>query len=115
MKRNLTCIVCPRGCSLTAERCGNHLHVTGHSCPRGERYAIDECTHPMRTVTTIVRVANRNNTMLSVKTTSPIPKENIDDALAVIHKVTANAPVQIGDVIVRDLYGSDIVATKQLD
>ena len=45
MTRNLTCIVCPRGCQLTVElgADGAVLSVTGNTCPRGKQYAIDEC------------------------------------------------------------------------
>ena len=50
----LTCIVCPMGCRMTVELSdgGEILSVTGNTCPRGKQYAIDECTHPVRTVTT---------------------------------------------------------------
>ena len=67
MNRNLTCIICPRGCALTVEGEKDNLVVTGNACPKGKQYAIDECTHPVRTVTSIVRVANRVDTMVSVR------------------------------------------------
>ena len=73
MKRNLTCIICPRGCSLTVEIDGNDIKVSGNSCPKGQQYAIDEITHPTRTVTSTVRISNRENSMVSVKTAKPIP------------------------------------------
>ena len=114
MKRNLICIICPRGCALTAEGEGENLKVTGHSCPKGERYAIDECTHPMRTVTSIVSVSNRPDTMVSVKTAAPIPKENIFDAMEVIRGLKVEAPVAIGDVICRDVFGTEVIATKSI-
>ncbi|MCQ2386018.1 MAG: hypothetical protein MJ078_05035 [Clostridia bacterium] len=52
MKRVLTCIVCPRGCSLSAEldESGKLLDVKGYSCPRGLAYAQSECTAPVRTL-----------------------------------------------------------------
>ena len=114
MKRNLNCIICPRGCSLTVEGEGDNLKVTGHSCPKGERYAIDECTHPMRTVTSIVSVSNRPDTMVSVKTSVPVPKENIFDVMEVIRNLTVQAPVQIGDILCKDVFGADVIATKQI-
>ena len=73
MTRNLTCIICPRGCNLTAKIGNDCVKVTGHTCPKGEEYAINECTNPVRTVTATVRVANRENTMVSVKTENPVP------------------------------------------
>ncbi len=36
--KKLTCVVCPRGCSLTAElEDGKLVRVTGNTCPRGEK------------------------------------------------------------------------------
>ena len=42
-KRELTCIVCPMGCSLevTLED-GKVLSVKGNGCPRGEAYGKNE-------------------------------------------------------------------------
>ena len=53
MKKNLTCIVCPIGCSLEVEIENNNVvSVKGNTCPRGEKYAISECSNPERMVTT---------------------------------------------------------------
>ena len=114
MKRNLICIICPRGCSLTVDQSDDLITVTGHSCPRGEEYAVKECLHPMRTVTATVRVANRENTMVSVKTAIPVPKENMMDVMTLLRKTEVSAPVQIGDTLLRDVFGSDIVITKNI-
>ena len=75
MKRELTCIVCPIGCSLVAEiEDGKVVSVTGNTCPRGKVYAETECISPMRTITTTVRCAD--GTIVPVKTSVPIPKES---------------------------------------
>lgn len=114
MNRNLTCIICPRGCPLTVSGEPGNLHVTGNSCPKGEKYAINECTHPQRTVTSVVHVSNRPDTMVSVKTAAPVPKEHIFDVMTTVRQLSVNAPVHIGDVLCRDIYGTDIVATKNI-
>ena len=114
MERNITCIICPRGCSLTVNVDGDKTTVSGHSCPKGEQYGIDECLNPVRTVTSIVRVSNREDTMVSVKTSCPIPKDKIFDVMAEIRKAGVKAPVKIGDVILTNLYGADIIATKEI-
>ena len=72
MKRNLTCIICPRGCTLTVETEGDKVSVSGNSCPKGAVYGIEETTRPTRTVTSVVRVSNREDTMVSVKTAEPV-------------------------------------------
>ena len=114
MKRDLTCIICPRGCALTAEISENSVTVTGHTCPKGEEYAINECLHPMRTVTATVRVSNRHNTMVSVKTEQPVPKERMMDVMALLRQTQIQAPVAIGDVIISDIFGTKIVITKDI-
>lgn len=114
MKRNLTCIICPRGCSLEVDIDGDNVMVEGNFCPKGEKYGVDECTHPTRTVTSVVRVSNRRDTMVSVKTEKPIPKENIFDLMDIIRKKEVEAPVEIGDVICDNIFGTKIIATKQI-
>lgn len=114
MTRDMTCIVCPRGCVLKVEIDGGNITVTGNSCFRGKQYAIDECINPTRTVTSSVRVENREDTMVSVKTTNPVPKEKIFDVMEIIRKTTVRAPVKIGDFILKNVYGTDIVATKNI-
>lgn len=115
MTRDLICIICPRGCSLHAEMKDGEMTVTGNACPKGKQYAIDECTNPVRTITSIVRVTNREDCMVSVKTAAPIPKGKIFDAMEQIRSATVEAPVKIGDVILSDVFGTQIIATKDVD
>lgn len=113
--RNITCIICPRGCGLVVEETTDGLKVLGNVCPRGEKYAIEECTHPTRTVTSFIRVDNREDTMVSVKTSAPIPKESMFEAMKMIREAKAKAPIAIGDVLLADVFGVDIIATKNID
>ena len=114
MKRNMICIICPRGCAMTAKLENGAVTVTGHTCPKGEEYAINECTNPVRTVTACVRIANRENTMVSVKTERPVPKERMADVIQALRDVRLNAPVAIGTVVLEDLFGSPVVVTKNI-
>ena len=114
MKKELTCIICPRGCTLTVNIENSNVSVSGNSCPKGEQYGSNECTNPTRTVTSIVRVTNREDTMVSVKTSIPIPKDKIFEVMGEIRKVSVEAPVKIGDVIISDLFGADIISTKEI-
>lgn len=113
MEKQLICIICPRGCSLTADM-GDEIKVSGNACPKGEKYAIDELTNPLRTVTSTVRVKNLPFTMVSVKTREPIPKEKMTGAMKIIRAAEVAAPVKIGDVIIKDVFGTDIIATKEI-
>ena len=35
MKRTLTCIICPRGCTLNTDIVDGKVSVSGHTCPKG--------------------------------------------------------------------------------
>lgn len=115
MKRDLTCIICPRGCALTAELTGDRVTVTGNACPKGEEYAINECTNPVRTVTATVRVANRTDTMVSVKTETPVAKGRMMEVMALLRGISVNAPIAIGDVVIENACGSRILVTKNIE
>lgn len=115
MEKQITCIICPRGCTVNVRRENDKYTVSGNACPRGETYAINECTNPVRTVTSIVRISNREDTMVSVKTEAPIPKDNIFHVMELIHNKKVSAPVKIGDVIISDCFGTNIIATKNID
>ncbi len=115
-KKEMICINCPIGCQLTAEKTAEGFCVTGNNCPRGEKYAIAELTHPTRTLTTTVRVANRQGVYLPVKTSAPISKEKLFDAMKMLSGVSVNAPVQQGEVVFAGICGeSDIIATGSVE
>ena len=114
MERNLTCIICPRGCTLTVSIDGENVKVSGQGCPKGEKYGIDECVNPVRTVTSIIRVDNREDTMVSVKTADSIPKGKIFELMEIIRAVKVSAPVHIGDVLIENVFGTNVIATKDI-
>lgn len=111
MKRELTCIVCPVGCQLLAEiQDGKVINVSGNTCPRGKKYAEDECTNPMRTVTSTVKC--EDGSVVSVKTDRTIPKDKIFECMNVINNAIIPLPVSVGDVIIENVFGSNVVATE---
>ena len=115
MERKLTCIICPKGCGLTAQIRGAEIHVSGNACSRGRDYAVTECTDPRRSVTTTVRVVNRCDTMVSVKTVDPVPKDRMFEVVAQLRRMAVRAPIAVGDAIASDVCGSRIVATKTVE
>lgn len=114
MERILTCIVCPRGCTLKVELSdeGKVLSVTGNACKRGVIYAEAECTHPMRTVTSTVRC--EDGVVVACKTSGTVPKERVFDVMKAINGVSANNDLQIWDVIIENVLGLgvDVIATS---
>lgn len=115
--RELICIGCPMGCSLTVEmNNGEAIKVIGNTCKRGDVYARKEVTNPTRIVTSSVIVEGGNLAAVSVKTKEDIPKEKIFECMKALKGVKVQAPVHIGDVIIKDVAetGVDIVATKNI-
>ena len=110
--RQITCIRCPLGCLLTVEITdGAVTKVEGNLCKRGLEYAQSECIHPVRTLTTTVKVVNGDP--LSVRSAEPLPKSLIFDCMAVLRTVSVTAPVSAGTVIVKNICntGIDMIAT----
>jgi CxxC motif-containing protein len=112
--KEFTCIICPRGCHLTVD---DNMNVTGNTCPRGKEYAISELTNPVRTITSSVRVNNRDDLLVSVKTSGPIPKGKIFEVMDEINKLSVSAPTRIGEVVASNILGLgvDILITKNID
>lgn len=111
--KELICIVCPKGCHLKIDQ---KLNVSGNSCPRGVKYAIDELTNPTRMVTTTILIRNGVISRLPVMTSKPIPKNKIMDVMKVLNEVKVTAPIYVGDVVLNDILGLgvDILATREV-
>ena len=110
----ITCINCPMGCQMEVEREGETvLSVTGNTCKRGEAYARQECVRPLRMVTAVAPVEGRDMPV-SVKTRTPIPKQEIDDCMRAILAAPFRPPIAAGDVLIENVCGTgvDVIATK---
>lgn len=111
MKSDLTCILCPRGCTLEVQRdAAGDVSVSGNQCHKGRQYGIDEMTAPMRIVTTTVPVCGADQIRLPVRTVQPVPKSQIFAVLGEIRRYSGghiiNAPVQMGDIIIPNVCGT---------
>ncbi|MGL5207123.1 MAG: DUF1667 domain-containing protein [Acidaminococcaceae bacterium] len=117
-KRVMTCIVCPRGCEMTASITdGVVTEVVGNSCPRGKKYAEEEILAPKRMLTSTVRVKNGTLALLPVVSKASLPKEKILACAEVLRRVTVEAPVAEGQVICSNILGLgvDIVASRSME
>ncbi len=117
MIRELTCVACPLGCPLTVTIENNEVtDVKGNTCKRGAEYAVTECTNPVRSLTTTVRVNGSDTYVVPVKSSVAIPKGLLFDAMQEINNTSINAPVHIGDVVIKNILdtGADIVATNEV-
>ena len=116
MIKNITCVTCPMGCAIKVEisESGEILSVSGNTCKRCETYAANECTHPVRSLTSTVRVEGGAENVVPCKSAAPIPKEKIFDCMKEINSARASAPVTLGDVLIENICGTgvNIVATN---
>ncbi len=116
-KRELTCIGCPMGCSITVEMEGKDiLSVAGNSCRIGDRYARTEVINPVRTLTTTAVVEGGDLPRVSVRTAANVPKGKLAECMKAINALRLKAPVAIGDIVLHDIAGTgvDVVATKNI-
>jgi len=117
--KDMVCIVCPLGCKLKVtknEESQNGYAVEGNKCFRGMNYGITEMTNPTRVLTTTVVISGSLIRRLPVKTSGPIPKHLINEAMKVINKVEVKTPIKVGQVIVKNILGTgiDIIASRSM-
>lgn len=115
-EREMICIVCPIGCHLKIDIMGDSIKVHGNKCPKGDKYAHDEMTNPIRSLSTTVKIENAKLRRLPVKSEKEIPKSLIFTAMDEINKVSVKAPIEIGAVVLENVAGSgvDIVASRSM-
>lgn len=116
------CTTCPSECLLTVEverDAGGHVaavrSVTGNSCPRGDKFAHQELTCPMRVLTTTVAITGGNEALLPVRTAEAIPLELHAQAMDLIRGLTVEAPIHMGDVVLANLLNTNIDLIASMD
>ena len=117
MEKNIICTVCPRGCHVKVTLNGTEVtDVADYGCKRGKEYATAEATHPVRILTTTVKIAGNRYNLLPVRSNAPVPKELQMECMKAIKAVAVTAPVNAGDVVLANICntGVDIVATKAI-
>ena len=102
----MVCIVCPNGCHLKVSRDGDTIDVQGAKCKRGIAFGTTELT---------VDTAFPDMPRLPVKTNGEIPKERLLDAMKIIRAFKLDKRANTGDVIIKDVFGADIVATSDMN
>lgn len=117
MKKEITCIVCPKGCQMTVNNIDGQYIVEGNGCIRGSKYGVDEVTSPKRMITSTVRLEGSYLNMLPVKTSASVPKDLVFEVMKILSEIKMTAPVKVGDIIVKNILntGVDIVSTKTIN
>lgn len=116
--RSFTCIVCPNGCEIKAEYEENKIiHIQGNKCKKGKQYVEQELIDPRRTIATSVPIEHSIIPMCSVRLTKAISKKHIFSVMEEINKITLEAPVCIGEIVIAHVCGldSDVIVTKNME
>jgi len=104
--KQYTCIGCPIGCPLQLEHEGGMIkEVSGYECDRGAKYARQEFTDPRRSLSTTVAISGAMWPRLPVRVSGPMHKNQVRDAVCQIHALKVQAPVQMGQVLIKDFLG----------
>lgn len=111
MSKQMTCLLCPRGCLLTVSDNGE---VSGNYCPRGLIYAKQEMTAPKRTLTYALKVKD-SPYPLPVKTSGPIPKAMLLEVANYLKTLEVTLPIQFNEVVVSNILdlNVDIIASEE--
>ncbi len=112
------CIGCPVGCPLQLEHEKDRIkEVSGYECNRGAKYARQEFTDPRRSISTTISISGALRQRLPVKVSEAIHKDRILEAARKIHELQVVAPVEMGQVLIRDFLGEkgiDVVASRSM-
>ena len=114
--KEITCIVCPRGCRMQAAEENGVITVVGNSCKRGYDFAVSELTDPKRTVCSTVRTAFPDVPVLPVRVSGEIPKARIFDVMRQIGAVCVKVRLGRGDTVIENVLdlGVDVIATSDI-
>ena len=95
---------------------GEVVSVEGNECKRGLEYAKSEVANPIRTFTSTVRVCGASLPVCPVRSRTPLPLSKVFEVTEEVGKLTVDAPVEIGQVIISDVCrtGVDIIASRSL-
>ena len=114
MIKEMTCIVCPNGCLIKVEQNGDDITVTDALCKRGIVFGKNELTCPMRSITSTVATKFDDFPLLTVKTEGELPKDKIFEAMKMINDVLIKKRLTVGDVVIKDCFGTSVVATSDM-
>ncbi len=116
--REIVCIVCPNGCRMNVvlDEQNRVSSVENALCRNGRAYATDEILCPKRSITSTVPVSGGISPLVSVRSSSPIPREKIKGVIEELKKLKLKAPVGFHQKVVSNVLGTgaDIITTKQV-
>jgi len=118
-EKEIICVICPNSCRLKVSQDPNTKEITveGHLCPRGKKYGISEYSNPVRMLITTMRVEKGKLPIIPIRSTEPIPKSLLLDAVKVVNDTHCSAPIKMGDVLIDNILNTKIsvIASRDID
>jgi CxxC motif-containing protein len=117
MIKKMICIECPTGCELSVDvQNGKAVEVEGHKCPKGEKYAVSEIENPRRILTTSVLAEGLSLKMVPVRTSLPISKSLLFEAMEEVKKMRVTTRLKAGDTVAKNFLntGADLITTREV-
>jgi CxxC motif-containing protein len=104
----ITCVLCPKSCTIEIMPAAKGFDISGHKCDRGKEYAVKELINPERILTTTVKTGFKDFPRLPVKTDKPVPLGKIFLFMEMINSIQVKKRLKPGDIVEKQLLGSDI-------
>jgi thioredoxin reductase/CxxC motif-containing protein len=121
-QNSLVCILCPNSCIINYApkddkaklENGIKYKITGGMCGKGEEYVLNELISPLRVLTSSIKVIDSDKELVSVRTTSGIPKESLMQAMSIIKNIKLEKAVRQGEIIIKDfiIEGVNLIASS---
>lgn len=109
----LVCIGCPMGCALDVKMVDDKIVVSGNRCNKGKDYATNEFVHPVRILTTTVKITGGLHDRLPVYSAKPIDKEDLKHVSLALKDVCVSSPVHYKDIVCT-IDGIDFLASRDM-
>ncbi len=111
-ERRIVCTMCPNGCVMTARG----ERIEGFACARGQVFAEQELSCPVRLFTGTVRVEGGSRALVPVRTSCDVPRSRLFDVADAARAACADAPVRVRDVVLQNVAGTgaDLIATANV-
>ena len=115
MPEEVTCIMCPLGCSVEVQIDGQEVSVKkGCRCKEGMKFVKMEAIFPGRILTTTIRTDSPDFLLLPVRSNKEISKEQLVECVRKISEHFIRTPVVLGQTVVENILdlGVDIIACR---
>ncbi len=117
MPEEVTCIMCPLGCSVEVQIDGQEVSVKkGCRCKEGMKFVKMEAIFPGRILTTTMKTDNPEIPLLPVRSNKEIPKDQLMTCMGEISRHHLSGALNIGQPVIKNILGLevDIVACRTI-